>query len=179
MSPLKPVECIRYRFICEQHAYCFACVDCAACRVELGTAGAQASLGLAATAVGRGKAIMISRVAPGSEAEQAGVRPGQRLLAVSDPVRRDEVWPLGDRSSLRYVRDALRMRRCDTVTLELAVDPMLDPGAAPGGPAGEAAAAAACAAASQDEAAASGGSLDEADLLQALGARMQGVLCAL
>lgn len=49
---------------------------------------------------------------------QAGVRRGMRLTAISDPIRRNEVWKLQDRPSLKNIRELLRMRSADTITLE-------------------------------------------------------------
>lgn len=44
---------------------------------------------------------------------------GQRLFEISDPIRADEMWVLNDRPSLRFVRDALQMRRAPTIDLVL------------------------------------------------------------
>lgn len=63
------------------------------------------------------KAILISAVAEGSEAFAQGLRPGQRILSVSDPIRNTEMWEVDGRTSLRYVRDALKMRRAPTLNL--------------------------------------------------------------
>jgi hypothetical protein len=63
--------------------------------------------------------VLVERVAPGSEAEAAGVRPGDRLRALSDPVRESEMWAVGARPSLPRIRDAVRMRRSATVRLAL------------------------------------------------------------
>jgi len=52
-------------------------------------------------------------------AEAAGVRPAQRVLAVSDPVRAGELWQLEDVASARAVRDCLRYRVGDKCILEL------------------------------------------------------------
>lgn len=49
---------------------------------------------------------------------QEGVRPGQRLLALSDPIRGAEMWPITpSTSSLSRVRDAFKLRRAPTVDL--------------------------------------------------------------
>lgn len=43
-------------------------------------------------------------------APQEGVRPGQRLLALSDPIRGDQMWPITpSTSSLSRVRDAFKV----------------------------------------------------------------------
>lgn len=52
-----------------------------------------------------GNAILVYEVAPGSAAAKAGVRPGQQLLAISDPIREREVWDLNGLASLK-VRSA-------------------------------------------------------------------------
>jgi hypothetical protein len=88
--------------------------------VELPTRDAQASLRLVAAPAARGRAILVAGVAEGSAAEAAGVRPGMRLLKISDPVRLNELWHLGERSSLKYVQDAVRLRRGGTIVLVLA-----------------------------------------------------------
>lgn len=64
------------------------------CSIELPTADVQRSVQLASVLQGRGAAIVVSAVQPGSAASSAGVRCGQQLLAVSDPVRRTEMWEL-------------------------------------------------------------------------------------
>lgn len=40
------------------------------------------------------QAIVVEAVADGSNAAQAGVQRGMKLTAISDPVRRNEVWQL-------------------------------------------------------------------------------------
>ena len=48
------------------------------------------------------------------------MRPGQRLLALSDPIRGNEMWPITpSTSSLSRVRDAFKLRRAPTVDLVL------------------------------------------------------------
>lgn len=44
---------------------------------------------------------------------------GQRLYEISDPIRATEMWVLNDQPSIRFVRDALFMRRADTIDLVL------------------------------------------------------------
>lgn len=95
------------------------------CRsLELATADLQASVQLTALQLGRDMAIVVAAVAPGSAAAAAGCKPGQRLLAVSDPVRRGERWRLNGQSSLRYVRQAIRMRVADSIELQLTAQPI-------------------------------------------------------
>lgn len=69
---------------------------------------------------GRGQAVIIVGIVPGSAAEAAGLRPGHKVLAVSDP-NRNEMWQLRDRPSLRFVRDAIRMKQGPTVELVVQV----------------------------------------------------------
>ena len=47
-----------------------------------------------------------------------------QLLAVSDPIRRGELWELNSASSVRYVRQAVRMRVADTIALRLTAQPI-------------------------------------------------------
>ena len=92
--------------------------------VELASVDMKATVTLARLRAGPGYAIVIASVAPGSEAASAGVRPGQQLLQVSDPIRPNEVWQLNESSSLRHVRQAVRMRVPDTITLLLSREPI-------------------------------------------------------
>ena len=55
----------------------------------------------------------------GSEAETAGVEPGAILIALSDPIRNAEMTTLAESPSLRFVTDAVRLRRGTTITLVL------------------------------------------------------------
>lgn len=122
--------------------------------MSLPTQDAQEALRFDVYPEGRGQAVRVSQVAAGSEAEAAGVQVGQKLRAISDPVRQGEMWTLGDAPSVRFVRDALRLRRSGVVELVLEE---LAPGEA------EAAAAAAAAdAAEQLRAAAARAEMDPA-----------------
>lgn len=47
------------------------------------------------------------------------MRPGQRLLSVSDPIRTDEDWEVGPGTSLSRVRDAIQFRRPSTISFLL------------------------------------------------------------
>lgn len=87
-------------------------------RVEIDTVGARQSIRLDVAPMGYGQAIVVVGVAGGSEAEEVGVRAGLRLTAISDPIRRSEVWRLQDRPSLKNVRELLKMRSADTIELE-------------------------------------------------------------
>eukprot|EP00775_Hariotina_reticulata_P013100 gene13099-13228_t len=78
--------------------------------VEIPTTDARRCIRFQLVPSGTGQAIVVESVAEGSSAQQAGVKVGMKLSGISDPVRRDEVWQLQDRPSLRYVRDVLRMR---------------------------------------------------------------------
>jgi hypothetical protein len=57
------------------------------------------------------------------------VRPGQRLLSISDPMS-SGMWDLNDRPSVRFVRDALAMRNSDSIDLVLSRESLYEPGAA-------------------------------------------------
>ncbi|KAF6260043.1 hypothetical protein COO60DRAFT_1700504 [Scenedesmus sp. NREL 46B-D3] len=85
--------------------------------VDIPTADARRCLRFQAVPSGTGQAIVVSAVAEGSSAEEAGVRRGMKLTGISDPVRQYEVWDLQDRPSLRYIRDVLRMRSSSSITL--------------------------------------------------------------
>jgi hypothetical protein len=103
-------------------------------RVTLRTADARATLrfdDVRSPAQPRAVRILVSAVATDSDAFAAGVRPGDRLLAVSDPIRASELLTLNDKASLRFVRDALRLRVSSDVTLLL--QPGGEGGAARGG----------------------------------------------
>lgn len=62
--------------------------------------------------------VVVEQVAVGSEAEEAGVKPGDVVLAVSDPVRAG-LWQLADKASARTVRDTLRYRVGSSFEMEL------------------------------------------------------------
>lgn len=143
------------------------------CSVELPTADVQSAMRLTGVVQGRGAAIVVSAVAPGSAAAAAGVRVGQQLLAVSDPVRRTEMWDLNAQASLRYVRQAIRMRVSESIELKLSAAPIPEWQQVVTARRAAATAAAAPPAAQQqqpDDAAASGASMDSAgdDLLSAI-----------
>ena len=93
-------------------------------RLELPTEDVQSNVRLMGVRQGRGAAIVIAAVEPGSAAAAAGVRPGQQLLAVSDPIRRGEFWQINGQSSLRYVRQAISMRVADSIALQLTAQPI-------------------------------------------------------
>ena len=73
-------------------------------RVELNTADAQASIKFVDVPNSRGQDIVLCEVQPSSAAADSGLRVGQKLLAISDPVRQNEMWQLNDRASFRFVR---------------------------------------------------------------------------
>lgn len=62
--------------------------------------------------------VVVEQVAVGSEAEEAGVKPGDVVLAVSDPVRAG-LWQLADKASARTIRDMLRYRVGSSFQMEL------------------------------------------------------------
>jgi predicted metalloprotease with PDZ domain len=79
---------------------------------------------LEARTVKKNQEIIISGVRQASKLWESGVRPGDKLVAISDPNLEDVVWELDSTSSLRFVRDALRMRIPDTITLEVEKGPV-------------------------------------------------------
>lgn len=50
---------------------------------------------------------------------QEGIRPGQQLLAISDPIRNSENWTISIETKLSRVRDALQFRSPPTISLQL------------------------------------------------------------
>ncbi|GIM03519.1 hypothetical protein Vretimale_8277 [Volvox reticuliferus] len=73
--------------------------------------------------MGKGQAVVVTEVAEGSAAEQLGVRRGQKLNALSDPMRYGTMWNLEDRPSLKFVVDTFKMRRSSPIDLEF--EPMM------------------------------------------------------
>eukprot|EP01026_Neomeris_dumetosa_P001470 TRINITY_DN10361_c0_g1_i5.p1 TRINITY_DN10361_c0_g1~~TRINITY_DN10361_c0_g1_i5.p1 ORF type:complete len:196 (+),score=26.13 TRINITY_DN10361_c0_g1_i5:22-588(+) len=63
--------------------------------------------------------IVVAEVLEDSTPYLLGVRQGQKLRGVSDPIRSEQVWQLGVGSSFRFVEDAVRMRRVETIQLVL------------------------------------------------------------
>jgi len=62
--------------------------------------------------------IIIDAVAIGSPAESKGIKPGQRLVAVSDPVQGSGVmWSIEENSSIRFLVDAIRLSRSPTTVI--------------------------------------------------------------
>lgn len=99
----------------------------------LPTKEAQQTVKFALARIGNQNAVVISRLVGGSAAAEAGVRPGQRLLAISDPMRGGDstLWHLNDRPSMRFVRDALSMRSGDSITFLLSRESTLEPSKEP------------------------------------------------
>lgn len=58
-----------------------------------------------------GPVIFVTGVAVGSAAEAAGVTPGQRLVALSDPVNDGDLWFIDGSERLAFVMDAIRSTR--------------------------------------------------------------------
>lgn len=87
--------------------------------IELSTQDVQNSIQFDTIPLNGGKtrAIVISSVRPDSASAAAGIRPGMRLLQLSDPIQPNQVWSLNDQASLRYVKDAVRMQRAGTIYL--------------------------------------------------------------
>lgn len=71
----------------------------------------------------KGQAIYVEDVSPGTTAYEAGIRPGQRLLAISDAVRTEQMWALEDRPSLKFVRMTLQMLRRNPVQIVVETAP--------------------------------------------------------
>ncbi len=94
-------------------------------RVTLDTAEAQDSIKFVDVPNRTGADIVLCEVIPDSAAAIAGLRVGQKLLAISDPVRQNEMWQLNDRASFRFVRDAFRMRRWPVIELVVTPDACL------------------------------------------------------
>lgn len=89
-------------------------------RVTLETKDISSSVEFSRTQTGeRTSTILVSKVKPGSVAEQEGLKMGQRLLAISNPSQPEDLWTLNERPSLRYVLDAIRLTRNDSVTMEV------------------------------------------------------------
>ena len=63
--------------------------------------------------------IFVTGVAIGSRAEAAGVVPGQRLVALSDPVNDGDLWFLDGTERLAFVQDAIRSTRQYECTIVL------------------------------------------------------------
>mmetsp|Transcript_12862 Transcript_12862/g.31011 ORF Transcript_12862/g.31011 Transcript_12862/m.31011 type:complete len:273 (+) Transcript_12862:201-1019(+) len=55
-----------------------------------------------------GPVIFVTGVAIGSAAEAAGVKPGQRLIALTDPISAPKLWFLDGSERLAFVLDAIR-----------------------------------------------------------------------
>ncbi|GLI67414.1 hypothetical protein VaNZ11_011609, partial [Volvox africanus] len=81
------------------------------------------SVRLGLVPMGKGQAVVVTEVAEGSAAEQLGVRRGQKLNALSDPMRYGTMWNLEDRPSLKFVVDTFKMRRSSPIDLEF--EPMM------------------------------------------------------
>lgn len=75
-------------------------------RVILDTADAQASIKFVDVPNRKGQDIVLCEVRPDSPAAANGLCVGQKLLAISDPVRQNEMWIINDRASFRFVRCA-------------------------------------------------------------------------
>lgn len=68
---------------------------CPLCSVEVPTADARMCVRFTVVPTGPAQqAIVVESVAEGSSVAQTGVQRGMRLTAISDPVRRNEVWQL-------------------------------------------------------------------------------------
>ena len=54
------------------------------------------------------------------------MRPGQRLLALSDPIRTDEEWEITPTTSLSRIRDAIQFRRPPSLRILLSTASVQD-----------------------------------------------------
>ncbi|CAG9465215.1 unnamed protein product [Pedinophyceae sp. YPF-701] len=82
--------------------------------VTLGTAEAKQSLRFIATALRKDNVILVSQVGVPSEAAEAGVVPGLRVLGLSDPMR-DDMWMLDGNVSISKIKQSLQMQRSPRV----------------------------------------------------------------
>jgi hypothetical protein len=97
--------------------------------VTLRTKEARQTLRFVEGRVGANKVVLVEAVATGSQAFEAGVRPGDKVIAFSDPVRDAVLWTLSaSDASLRFIRDAMRLRIAPELTIVL--EPLEDAEAA-------------------------------------------------
>jgi len=68
-------------------------------------------------------AIVVEAVAERTEAYRLGVRPGMRLVSISDPARQGETWAVTPDSSFKFVCDAIRYRNFASIRMTLAPAP--------------------------------------------------------
>ena len=88
--------------------------------MTLRTKEARQTLRFTEGRVGANKVVLVEAVATGSEAFALGIRPGDRVVALSDPVRDAVQWTLSaNDASLRFVRDAMRLRISPDLTIVL------------------------------------------------------------
>jgi len=88
--------------------------------LELTTEEARKCLKFDALIVGDNeRAIFVSAVARESDVERAGVVPGQRLRALTNPVDKTKLWIVSDAERLAFVKDAIRSTRQENITLVL------------------------------------------------------------
>jgi hypothetical protein len=91
----------------------------ASCRVELSTDDFQKCVRLRPVPSGGSTFIVIDAVMQRSSPWEAGLRPGQRLSAISDANRVDQVWQLNGTSSFRFVRQSIRMQIAPKIIVEV------------------------------------------------------------
>jgi len=95
--------------------------------ITLSTAEAKRTLRFIGTSLNGKDVVLVSEVALDSSALEAGVVPGIRLMAISDPIREDEIWYLdGNSTSVGKIRQILRLRRSSTVRMVFRQDPDVD-----------------------------------------------------
>ncbi|CAL5230098.1 g13556 [Coccomyxa viridis] len=88
---------------------------------RLGLAPDEATRSLRFTEVRDGNDIrvVVSAVEEGSKAQEAGVRPGQRLLTVSDPINVGEDLEIVPGTKVKKVYDTIQLSRASEVSFQL------------------------------------------------------------
>lgn len=83
---------------------------------------AQADLRFVELLDGQNKILVVTAVAPGSSAEKEGVKVGQQVLAVSDPVNEGQMLSLRSKPSKMALIRAMNMRRYPEIEMEFDAD---------------------------------------------------------
>ena len=86
--------------------------------VEVQTIVARRAIQWDSLAIGdENRAIYVSGVAFDSEAEQKGIKPGMRLVAITDPVDKSEMWQIPKNVTFVRAMDAIRSTRAYDIQL--------------------------------------------------------------
>ncbi|CAK0784071.1 hypothetical protein CVIRNUC_007274 [Coccomyxa viridis] len=88
-------------------------------RLALSPEEATQSLRFTEVRDGKDIRVVISAVAEGSAAQQSGVRPGQRLLTVSDPINTDQDLEIVPGTKVKKVYDTIQLSRATEVSFQL------------------------------------------------------------